>query len=379
MRAAVLCLVLVACDGCDVPSAPAPSVAPPTPEAWTLGATRNEDVVLPPPCRGEGGLAAVMARSTRIEAVPGVVDHVVAVEGTLEPTRGLPAWRPDAAGVMAMAHGRSAAVTALPWSMGAEVARAGPSWLVAREAGGAIALWGEGIDHVLGQGERVIDLFCDGSFCGLLSEGDGARLHLGRADESSGWREVALPAGLRASSIAGAAEGERLVVALADDLRIHLLEVRADGTIRTLAALEASSGGLAAASSPPSALARAGFDPRGCHEEAGGVVLVSSRGAQPLRSALPAETASLVPIRGGALFAAWLAPVRCGASAHALHAVVVGADGSLVGPVTTVAEADGFALASDGDRVALWLEHRAAAAGRGTITWIPMRCAEARP
>src|SRR5690606_10628358 len=134
----------------------------------------------------------------------------------------------------------------------------------------------------------------------------------------------------------------------ADALRLHFFEAQADG-LTPLVSFQAPNGALAAASSPPHVFARAGFDPSGCNEQAGGASLVSTRGAVPLRSALPAETAALATLAGGGLFAAWLAPVRCGATARALHAVVVAADGSLAGPVTTVAEADAFALASDGD------------------------------
>lgn len=371
----VACLALVGCDGCGrLGSAEKPPSSLPAPAGWTLGAAREGEIVLPPPClESASPLTAVMSRTTRVQAAPGVLDAVVAVEGTLARTRGAPAWRPDAAGVMPLVHGRVANVVALPWSDRARAARSAEGWLVALEGPLGVRLWRDGRETLIAGGERLVDFRCDELRCAVLTEGERPIVRVGSSPEE--FTALALPDGGRAFALAAQRPGATTtIVATVDDVRVRLYET-GEGELRSIAALEAPAGALAAAGDPPSALVRPGFDAEGCGGQEGGARLVSTRGGVALRSALPASEGALVPLSGGALFAAWLAPARCGASAQLLHAVVVRADASLAGPVTTVAKADAFAVTSRGDDVALWLEQRSAAGGRGTITFAPMRCA----
>lgn len=116
------------------------------------------------------------------------------------------------------------------------------------------------------------------------------------------------------------------------------------------------------------------IDDRGCvPPEAGGaeaVVRFARPGAAPpaeLRTPAPPLRGALRRLTRGAL-ATWLAPLGCGAARRVVYAVRLDEAGAPAAGAIPVADADRYAVASDGDDVDLWLQQGE------SVTWMRLRC-----
>jgi hypothetical protein len=95
---------------------------------------------------------------------------------------------------------------------------------------------------------------------------------------------------------------------------------------------------------------------------------------QVLRGQAAPESLLLRPLERGALML-WVAPVSCSSTARTVvYGALLGADGAPPGSATAIADAVGFAAATRGDELALWLRSREG------LTLLRARCsAGARP
>ena len=293
-------------------------------------------------------------------------------------------WRPDAAGVMTPAHGvGQVAPLAWPQHGPPRFARhrsegADTRWLSLIDREGSLSLWSGGDSTRLGPWPALAggDVFCDRGRCGVLTgalddvgaplgRGTGATLSAGDASaEPASWPRtlIALSRG-EPLAIVSLAPDE---VALVDDLRVRFMRLPEDAAPAVVAALPAPHGALAASGSPRASMGRAA--PRCSDEDSGGVMLsIDGATSLRLRSATQASRGSLHPLRDGVL-ALWMAPERCDAPRHRLHAVVVRNDGMPVAPVITVGRVDDYAAASSGEDVDIWLQHNK------TVSWIRASC-----
>jgi hypothetical protein len=396
-------LLVGACDGCsDTPATSTvttdeASSAQPTPEPWTMGAARADDVVLPPPCKTrDDTLRTVLSRDARIVSAQRTLGQVLVAEGAKPIGAPQHSWRHDASGLMKLTHGR-ASVQWLPWPFGGKplVARSAARWLVVRDGGANTSLWRDGESERLGPSPAmgVADLRCENERCALLTtrldasgapmaHDKGATLWLGSVDEAApSWQRVHIPPpdGHAAGPLSIASLSvDGAIVALRDDLRVRFVRVR-DGATELVAALSSPHGAMAAIATPrPTALGYSSppTGDRCADPDAGGVDIVADQGvARRLRSTTPGHSGTLHAIAGGMLVV-WLAPARCEAPRQLLHAAVLRPDGSPIAPVITMGEADSYAISSVGADVDMWIRRSGdTPAAATTVSWVRAQCA----
>jgi hypothetical protein len=401
------------CDGCgdDSPIPPSPTPASDARvEPWLMGASAaDRDAALPPPCRArDDALTTVLRRETRIASEPHSLGTLLVAEGATHTVGGRPAhpalalkrWSADASGRMIMGHG-AAEVVPMPWSPRPSpvVARAEDGWLVLADRqtdrGEELGLWHAGNWERLGDANalRPASLRCRGRWCAMLTPAlnatgvptgrAGATVWLGRAAEPVlSWQRHSIAlAEARPFAIAGIAldEGEPVATAaLVDDLRVRFVAVGAAEP--QVIAEPALPHGALAVTEAGSVVAVGYAGPAGndrCDPVAGGVLVAV--GTQPpvqLRSALRADRGAAHAIEGGVLVT-WLAPARCDGPRRVLHAVVVDDKGRPAAPVTVVGEAEGYAVATDGRDVDIWIRSPGGFNGpadMGTIVLLRARC-----
>lgn len=367
---ALLIVGAVGCDGCSSEERPAttPTETPASPpDQWTLGAGRPDRIALPSVCRTpESPLVTVLDRPVRITSTPDVMAAVVR-EGSYDPVAGRAAWRPHAAGVLRMAHGPTSLELAIPVRPTIAASPSAVGWLAAVDHEGGSRLYGAHAAWTVDPKRPPADLSCKGERCAVLTRND-AVLWQGRPG-ADGWTSTALAAeGLRILSM-----GDAVEVATADDLRVHVTQVTADG--KTHVASLSAPDGVHDVAPGPAALSRiADLDPRGCSPEAGGVQLITPNRSFRLRAPLAPLRARLVPVGPRAWLVVWMSPRRCGSRfLHQVYAAVVHGERGLLAPPMEVGRADDFAVASAGSEIGLWLtvedgDHRA------TVTYVKARC-----
>lgn len=367
---ALLVVGAVGCDGCTSDDRPQTtfSEAPASPpDQWTLGAGRPDRIALPSVCRTpESPLVTVLDRPVRIASTPDVTAAIVR-EGSYDPVAGRAAWRPHAVGVLKMAHGPTSLELAIPVRPTAVASPSAIGWLAAVDHDGGSRLHSARDAWSIDPERPPADLSCKGDRCAVLTR-DDAVLWQGRPG-ADGWTSTALgDQGLRILSL-----GDVVEVATADDLRVHVTRVDADG--KDIVSSLSAPDGVHDVAPGPAALTRiADLDPRGCSPEAGGVQLLTPSRSYRLRSPLAPLRARLVPLGPATWLVVWMSPRRCGSRfLHQVYAAVVDGERGLLAPPMEVGRADDFAVASDGGEVGLWLtvedgDHRA------TVTYAKARC-----
>lgn len=203
----------------------------------------------------------------------------------------------------------------------------------------------------------------------------GATVWLGAADEPAGrWRPVEiLPTSPDSDAhplgLAGV-DGERVTVALVEKGEVVLHEVSAAGA-REVARVPAPHGALDVVALPtPVVMAfTTALDDDGCARDGRPGVRLARPGAPPLDYPLPAPPSQGVfrRLAHGAL-ALWLSPVGCRSTRKVVYALVLDDAGAPVGSPVPVGDASGFAAASRGDDVDLWIQDAS------SVTWLRVGC-----
>ena len=408
--------VLALAQGCDSCADEPPNKATPTAAAgaraedWTLGAAGlQQSFALPPPCRLlEGSLRAAVERPTQVVTAAGALDQVIGVQG---PLLGLTAATTshDAASIYRMQHG-PAPHHDVGWPQQGNALRAyqpdKDTWMVSYAEAAGSAVWkgrvrrradagrregkptlGAGVQKI---NARVLDLRCGNRGCGMLlaSQQRGvATLRLGDIDDAiHNWLTLTMrhddvqrarPISLLAVDNSGVGSAR---VAFVDDVRLRVVgyQQSEDAPLpqtTVVASMQVPHGVLAVVDTPqPAALAYTGpLDARGCSAAAGGVLLVPATGqAATLRSPLPPSEATLTPLSQGWLVS-WRSPLRCTSHQQLLYAAVVGPQGRPLAPVTTVGEADSYAVSARQDEVAVWVVQG------HTVSWMRWHCGWRHP
>lgn len=245
----------------------------------------------------------------------------------------------------------------------------------------------------LGIGDKfeAIDLSCSQERCLLLTtrlgqvSGAGADVWMGKPSSPvTSWRrkEVVPQAGdsdARPSSIVRIDEqwtnaaGNALkgpIVALFEGSDLVFWEVNPGNEPRDLGRIAAPHGIVDAAmlGRPVAFAYGAAIDDEGCAQQ-GGIMRVSRVGAADIeiRAHAPATSGAMRPLARGGI-AAYLTPLGCGASRKVVYMVVLDDDGTPLSQPMPVSDAGSFAVATEGEKVDLWIQ-------RGDeVVWIRARC-----
>jgi len=341
---------------------------------------------LPAGCHLEGPVkrAALPAGKVRFSAVRGALDDLA----------------------LAVAERDGGAVSASAW-LALDQHRAEPLWWTALDEPPALAKGDGGlvvardrpasgsfrsvmvsraleVEEKLADGDQlwVSDAACDGASCAVLTGlarktvGPGATLFVGRAGEpASKWKRIDIEADPKAPwkphSIVSIDGRTGVVwVALGLKKKIALYEVdgrRAElrGTVDTphgsYDVVMASTPLVIAPGAPPDQpCARDEFP-----------ISVTPLGGEPVTLVTQAAPESVItrPLAGGAILL-WVAPVSCRMTSRVVvHGALLAKDGKSAGSPMSIADATGFALATRGDALSMWLETQ------HKLSWLKARCA----
>jgi hypothetical protein len=400
--AAWLTLALAGCAprGCDeqrdqdVDAAPPPppSRLPSTPQPLRFGALRGRsELAVPAHCRERAAtVRADVPASVRVVAEPTSLASLLVAEASGSPPH------LDAAGVLDLdPQGTSRLVAVVPWFEAVELPRLGRTrdgrWLAAvaqNGDGGATAWMWRGLRgavtpaEVVGSGDglQAVDLTCGVDRCALLTTrisrvaAPGAEVRVGAAGSAlASWRrfEIGPTAGAHTESspFALCSVEPNVTLATIEGRQVALWRVEGD-TAQEAWRLPAPHGVAEVLDEPPLAVtfsSAVGDD--GC-APAGANLRIERPGKAPLELASPAPplATSLRRLGRGALLT-WIAPLACGAERRVIFAVVLDAAGAPLGDVMAVGDASGFAVASEGAAVDLWV-HRGA-----EVAWMRLACA----
>jgi hypothetical protein len=249
--------------------------------------------------------------------------------------------------------------------------RAATGWVAAftrqEEHGKASAvLWTEaGRTLPLSHGDQltVVDVLCHGETCAVLSTlaraaaAPGATLHLGapgskytqvdiEADPAVPWQPLAITA----------FDGSEARVALKAPDAVAIWSVTARSPTK-LSEVKAEFGVYDALATKDTLIVAPGAHAdEPCKAEQFPIRIIDNKGkVQLARSQAAPYSLVIRPLDRRALML-WVAPISCARTDRTLvHAALVDADGSKVGSVMSVADAQGFAVATRGSEFALWL------------------------
>jgi hypothetical protein len=288
-------------------------------------------------------------------------------------------------------------VQPLPWAELAAppiMARAGRGWVAAAavtaQGSRSALLWrsfSTNAELVSGDELDVIDLRCDGERCALLTTlaraaiAPGATLLIGHAGEPpERWRRVDIAekpgAPFRPFSILSFdGTGGRALLAMQARRTVSFWQVDGERAERR-GALETPHGVFdvvkpgSKANASPVVIAPGSRLGGPCQKDEFPLV-ISGPGTAEHREVTQVAPDGLVarPLSQGAIVF-WIAPVSCRITQRiVVHAMVIDSDGTPVSPPMSVGDATGFAAATRGDEVALWLRTQ-----RG-IAYLRGRCA----
>jgi hypothetical protein len=400
-HSAAVALILVAlAPGCSRCSArrEAPDAAPPAPTSvtvpilppprpWTFARVRvDAGIALPDRCTVRAPTArASVSPTTRFVAEPRTLGALIVADAK-------DAGAKQLAGVGALAlnpEGISMDPREIPWTdpgLLPRLARSGSRWVAAIDQRGSVILWRSGQSEQLGRGDgfEAVDLACGEDRCALVTTrplkvaAPGAAVWIGSAaDPASLWQKVEILPGAgdtdaRPFGVASfeAASGRATIATLErGEIAMHAVE---GARAREVARLSMPHGALDAIALPKAvAIASStAVDDAGCARDGRPGVHIVREGAAPVDLPMPAPPtrASIRALARGAI-ATWIAPVGCRVARRAVYAIVLDEQGAPSGSVVPVGDADGYAIATRGDEVDIWLAHGA------EVTWTRARCA----
>lgn len=378
----------------DAGPAPAPTIPAllPAPKPWTFVRLRvDAEIALPERCRSRAPTArARVGELTRFVAEPRTLGALVVADATA----GDP---PRLAGVAALTldpEGVTRDPVRLPWFEPAvlpRLARAGSRWIAALDQAEAahaarVLLWRGGEVETVGEGDgfEAVDLACTSSppaRCALLTTralkvaAPGATVWIGSPDEPAAqWKPteiVPTSADGDARPLGVAALDETHAAAAVVEKGDVVLHAAGEPAPREIARLPAPHGALDALALPaPVVMAYPSkVDDEGCARDGQPGIRFVRAGAPPVDFPLPGP-----PIRGalrrlahGAI-AAWVTPLGCRGARTVVYALLFDESGAPVGSPIPVGDADGFAIAAQGDDVDLWLQDET------KVTWVRAGC-----
>jgi hypothetical protein len=266
------------------------------------------------------------------------------------------------------------------------VERASGAWLAALSLGEdsqqqSALLWREGRPALeLARGDRlsVADFACRGDRCAVLSTlarasaAPGALVMIGDPRRTDGWHRIAIepdPASPWQPLAIARFDGSAAEVALTNGRAVALYRV-IDSGAKKLGELAAPFGAWDALMIPAPLVIGAGASlDGGCRVDEFPLRLSLLGGAShDLTVGVPPEGVIARPLAQGALVA-WVAPVSCQLRERTVvHLLRLDARGAPTSAVMAVADASGFALATAGSRVSLWLRTKTG------ITWVRADC-----
>lgn len=356
---------------------------------WVMTESRSGSVAVPSPCKlqsrprfrqfnGEPVVFAAADGETRTLAVASVPSS-----GSLPPSRGIVDTAPEDAGV----------VRDFPWldvHAPPVLAASRGRWMALLPQAEAFSptvrlwLWRESAPIAVlaeGDGLTAIDARCEGDLCGVLTTRAGAVATGGATLWTGAWSDPAdrwtrndlaggiVPADAKAVSIARFSGPRDLIVAFDSGGSVLFTRLGPSGL---------ESGGkvakddalldVAVTSTTSIALSMRGrADAEGCAPNPAIVVRAPDR--EPIVIPLTAlPLAGYARSVGAGVVVAWIQPVDCKTDRRVVNAVVFDSRGVPMGSMVSVADADGFAMASAGEDVRLWLRDRAG------VTQLDARC-----
>ncbi|MEJ7735106.1 MAG: hypothetical protein WKG00_38705 [Polyangiaceae bacterium] len=374
------------------PPPPPPAQLPSTPQPLRFGALRGRsELAVPAHCHERAPpVRADVPASVRVVAEPSSLSALLVAEASGNPPH------LDAAAVVDLdPEGASRPVAVVPWFETTELPRLGRTrdgrWLAAvaqNGDGGATAGRWRGLRgaatpaEVVGSGDglQAIDLACGVDRCALLTTrvsrvaAPGAEVRIGAAGSAlAEWRRVEIgpAAGSHAESspFALCSVEPNVTLATMEGAQVALWRVDGDSASEAWR-LPAPHGVAEVLDDPPLAVTfSTAVDDDGC-APAGANLRIERPGKAPLvlASPTPPVSTSLRRLGRGALLT-WIAPLACGAERKVVFAVVLDAAGAPLGEVMPIGDATGFAVASEGASVDLWV-HRDA-----EVAWMRLACA----
>jgi hypothetical protein len=265
--------------------------------------------------------------------------------------------------------------------------------LFERASGGWLSLWVseidgperagflhyQGVEREIMKGDQLelVDALCRGERCAILST-------LGRPTIASGATLLAGPPSGALARTDIEADPTRAfrplaISALAPDSTLVALETRGAVALHRvrgnrseqLKELPAPFGAWGVVGSDPALAILPGASlETPCTEDVFPIDVHAENAESPLRVEVQARPESvIVRSLGKGAIIGWVAPVSCRQLERTIvHLLLVGSDGRAIGSPMSVADATGFALATDGERLSLWLRTE-----RG-LSWIRGRC-----
>ena len=395
---APLVLALLAVSGCsrcdahhDAPDAapPGPTAVTmellPAPQPWTFTRVRvDAGIALPDRCRPRAPtVRAEVSPRTRFVAEPRTLGSLIVADAADVAAKRL-------VGVAALTlnpEGISTDPAELPWTdpgLLPRLARGGARWVAAIDRPGSVVLWRGGEAEEIARGDtfEAADLACGEAHCALLTTrplkvaAPGALVWIGSPTEpASAWRRVEIvprggesrPFGVAAFD---AASG-RATIATMEKGEIAMYAIEG-GEAREGARVPAEHGALDAMALPKAVALESAtaVDDAGCARDGRPGVRLVREGAPPVDLPMPAPPSrgSLRPLARGAI-ATWIAPVGCRMRRRAVYAIVLDDQGAPSGSPVPIGDAEGYAVATRGDEVDLWLSNAS------EVTWVRARCA----
>jgi hypothetical protein len=275
----------------------------------------------------------------------------------------------------------------LPWTVldaPPHLAQSGEAWLAVETEPGRARLWQQGKPAgLLGTGDRlsVADAACSSGRCAVLTTlarvnlAPGATLFTGGADQpASAWRRLDFEAkaeeAFRPLAIVDlAADASRGTVALVSPESVALWDYT-ERAAKERGRQDAPYGvfDIVAGAAPLLVTPEVAPDAP-CAEDRFPLRFAAfGKAGSRVEAQTPPRGLAARPVPGGAL-AVWVGPVSCrNKQRKIVYAIVVDADGTPLGSPMSVADASGFALATRGEHVSLWLR-----TAHGLI-WLKARC-----
>jgi hypothetical protein len=231
-----------------------------------------------------------------------------------------------------------------------------------------------------GDGLQVFDLACRADACAILTTtarsaaAPGATLFVGTASApSASYRRVDfLPSGdepWHPLSIAAFDGKDSGVVALASPSAALLMEFHGEKAESRDRIMTPEGAYGAVMQRTPLVVAPGAAPDRPCGREEFPVLVLGPNGRRhELRTPAPPESMIVRPLGQGAI-AVWVAPVSCQyLERRVVYAALIAPDGTVGSSPMAIADASGFALATDGAKLSLWLLRDR------ELAWLRARC-----
>lgn len=381
-------------SGPDAGPAPAPTIPAllPAPKPWTFARMRvDAEIALPERCRHRAPVArAAVGGLTRFVAEPRTPGTLIVADATADDP-------PRLAGVAALTldpEGVTRDPVRLPWfEPGAlpRFSRGGSRWIAAVDQAGTtgaarVLLWRGDAVETVGEGDNfeAVDLACTSSppvRCALLTTrplkvaAPGATVWIGSPDEPAArWKATEIvPASAESDArpLGVAAVDEARVVTAIVEKGDVVLHAAGEPVPREIARLPAPLGAVDALAQPaPMVMAYTSkVDEEGCARDGRPGIRFVRAGAPPVDFPLPGPPSNgvLRRLAHGAI-AAWITPLGCRAARKVVYALLLDESGAPVGSPMAVGDANGFAMATQGDDVDLWLQDETA------VKWVRASC-----